>query len=615
MSYSWTQGALPLDGERCRFRVWAPDAEKVEVHQFAPQNRYLLLDKQAYGYHTGTFDGIPVGSRYTYRLDGKNEHPDPASRSQPDGVHKPSCVIDRAFAWDDACWFGVPLSQYVIYELHVGTFTPEGTFDAVIPRLSALKELGITAIELMPVAQFPGDRNWGYDGVYMYAAQNTYGGPDGLKRLVNAAHKCGLGVVLDVVYNHLGPEGNYLSCFGPYFTDAYKTPWGLALNYDGPWSDEVRKYFIGNALGWFEDFHIDALRLDATHSIVDISALPFLRELSEETLHLSDQLNRRLYLIAENDRNDVAFVQPVDSGGLGLDAQWNDDFHHCVHTLLTGEKSGYLKDFGKIRQLVRVLEEGYAYSGNYSNYRGRRHGNSSRAVPGSRFVVCSQNHDQIGNRMLGERLAQLVDFESLKLAAAATILSPYIPLLFMGEEYGETNPFLYFVSHGDEQLVEAVRKGRREEFAEFHALGEAPDPQSEDTFARSRIQWEHRDARQSLLREFYREVLRIRRSFPAFAWLRKDRIEVYGYEKKRVILSIRCRQNEVAALVMSFADEPVVIALPMLSGKWRKLLDSSDGVWGGPGSHLPYELAATTEIELHLQPHSAAAFILEDSET
>jgi maltooligosyltrehalose trehalohydrolase len=377
------------------------------------------MEHEERGYHAAILDDVEPGSFYLYRLDGEKERPDPASRFQPGGVHAPSQVVDPEFAWEDSCWHGVPLKDYIIYEIHIGTFSAEGTFEAVIPRLDELKNLGLTALELMPVNQFPGDRNWGYDGVHPFAVQNSYGGPDGLKTLVNACHARGLAVVLDVVYNHLGPEGNCFHDFGPYFTRRYRTPWGDAINFDGPNSDEVCRFFIENALYWVSEFHFDALRIDPVHAILDFSAYPFLQELGRAVHEAAEQLDRKIYLIAESDLNDPRLVSHPEAGGYGLDAQWNDDFHHTLHTLLTGERTGYYQDFGQIRHLVKAFRDGFVNSGGYSSYRKRRHGNSSKHIPAHRFVVFSQNHDQVGNRMHGERLSRLVSFEALKLAAGA----------------------------------------------------------------------------------------------------------------------------------------------------------------------------------------------------
>lgn len=481
--YNVSLGATYLGDGRCRFRVWAPLADSVAVHIVAPRERLEPLARGERGYYYGELEGVEPGNLYLYLLDGRKERPDPASRYQPQGVHGPSQVVDpHAFAWSDSCWFGPAQQELIFYELHVGTFTLEGTFDAMIPHLEGLRELGVTAVELMPVAQFPGSRNWGYDGVYPFAVQNSYGGPEGLMRLVDACHRCGLAVFLDVVYNHLGPEGNYLGDFGPYFTDRYRTPWGLALNFDGADSDEVRRFFIENALYWLTEFHIDGFRLDAIHAITDKGALPFLEELAAAVHRRAERLGRRVYVIGESDLNDPRVIQPRVVGGYGLDGQWSDDFHHALHSLLTGERSGYYQDFGKLVHLARAFREGYVYTGQYSAYRRRQHGDWPRLCDACQFVVFAQNHDQVGNRARGERLSTLVSFDGLKLAAGMVLLSPFVPLLFMGEEYGETAPFLYFTSHSDPTLVEAVRKGRLEEFAAFGCEDEVPDPQDEATF-------------------------------------------------------------------------------------------------------------------------------------
>ena len=512
-------GAFYQDPRRCSFQLWAPHISKAAVRLRSPCERLVPLARSELGYHSALVDDIAPGSTYFFRLDERTDRPDPASRHQPQGVHGPSEVVDPAFAWEDHEWFGLPLRDYILYELHVGTFTPEGTFDAIIPHLPALRDLGITALELMPVAQFPGTRNWGYDGAYPFAVQNSYGGPPGLKRLANACHRAGLALVLDVVYNHLGPEGNYLHDFGPYFTDRYHTGWGLGLNFDGPHSDEVRRFFLENALYWQTDFHIDALRLDAVHAIRDASATPFLLDLARATRRQAERLNRRFHLIAESDLNNPRIISPESLGGLGLDAQWTDDFHHCLHVLLTGERDGYYQDFGGLAQLAKVFREGYAYTGQYSPYRKQRQGNSPRFISSRQFVVYAQNHDQIGNRCHGDRLGRLVSFSGQKLAAATVLLSPFIPLLFMGEEYGETAPFQYVISHTDPELVDAVRQGRREEFTRFAWADPVPDPQAEATFLECvlHLDWTREGKHHGLLRSFYRELIRLRKSVSAIA--------------------------------------------------------------------------------------------------
>ena len=476
-------GPTYLGDGRCEFLVWAPFYKNIALKVLATTEYMLPMEKVQNGYWHVIAEGILPGTRYFFDLGEGGVRPDPASRFQPDGVHGPSAIIDpQAFPWRDDRWMGIPLVDFIIYELHVGAFTKTGTFNEIIPLLDYLCELGVTAVELMPVAQFPGARNWGYDGVYPFAPQNSYGGPFGLKMLINECHMRGLAVILDVVYNHLGPEGNYLGCFGPYFTDRYKTPWGDAVNFDGPYSDEVRRFFLENALYWVSEFRIDALRIDAVHGIYDFSARPFLRELIETVHRYAGKTNRNIYVIAESDLNDPMTVSPPEAGGYGFDCQWNEDFHHALHVLLTGEKTGYYEDFGTVEDMERAMKEGFVYGGRYSIFRKKSHGNSSEKVPAYGFVVFSQNHDQVGNRAMGDRLSSTLSLEKLKLAAGTVILSPCIPLFFMGEEYGETAPFLYFVSHNDETLIDAVRKGRQREFASFSWKGEPPDPQSEETF-------------------------------------------------------------------------------------------------------------------------------------
>ena len=591
-------GATYLGGGKCRFEVWAPAAERVDVHIVAPKERLFPLERAPRGYHVAVIDGLEPGSRYFYRLNDK-ERPDPASRFQPEGVHGPSEVVKRDFDWRDQAWSGLPLEDHIIYELHVGTFTPEGTFAAIVPRLEYLKQLGITAVELMPIAQFPGGRNWGYDGVQPFAAQNTYGGPDGLKRLVDACHQNGLAVVLDVVYNHLGPEGNYFWDFSRgYFTERYKTPWGPAVNFDGPYSDEVRSYFIQNALYWITDCHIDALRIDAVHAILDHSPQPFLLELGEVVHAEAARLNRRIYLMPESADNDARLLKPRELGGLGLDAQWSDDFHHCVHVLLTGDRFGYYEDYSRLDQMAKAFREGFVYTGEFSPFRKRRHGSDSRNIPGKRFIIFSQNHDQVGNRMRGERLIHLAGFESAKLAAGAVLLAPYVPLLFMGEEYGDSAPFPYFISHGDPGLVDAVRKGRREE---FKASEEPPDPQDEATFQSAKLNLDLRTKQpHAALFELYRELMRIRKETPSLASLDKQAMEVVAWEKKHLLFIRRWSGGDESLIVINFDAAPQKFETSFVSGSWSKVIDSAEGKWQGKGGALERVIdgdrATTVEI-------------------
>jgi maltooligosyltrehalose trehalohydrolase len=566
------------------------------------------MQRDAMGYHTVMVDHLKAGAKYFYRLPGSHQRPDPASRRQPEGVHGASELVDlRDFTWTDRDWKGVPLEDSVFYELHVGTFSREGNFVAVLASLDALAALGVTTIEIMPIAQFPGSRNWGYDGAYPFAVQNSYGTPRDFQNLVNAAHERGLAVALDVVYNHLGPEGNYLGEYGPYFTDHYKTPWGAALNFDGPDSNEVRHFFIQSALYWLKNFHIDVLRLDAIHGIFDASAFPFLAELSQEVETFAANAGRTISLVAESDLNDSRVLRSRCEGGLGMPSQWSDDFHHSVHTLLTGENSGYYEDFGQMRHLARTLKQGWYYAGQYSRHRRRRHGNRPPPFKGSNYVVCTQNHDQVGNRALGERLGSLVNFESLKLAAGANLLSPFVPLLFMGEEYGETSPFLYFTSHGDPNLADAVRRGRSAEFQTFRWQGEIPDPQAESTFVSSQLKRNlaEEETHRALLR-FYQMLLRFRGDLRLG---HASAPSVTEFADRKSLLTLQIVGGVKLAAIFNFGDAPADLASGILPGRWEKKIDSSELEWLGPGTLLPSNVSDSKSSTLTLRPRSFAAFI------
>jgi maltooligosyltrehalose trehalohydrolase len=603
-NYQCDLGASYLGDGQCQFLVWAPQVRGAGVVLLRDGADAVPMVEEASGYYRLLLSHVAPGTRYRYLLNGDKIRPDPASRYQPEGVHGPSEVVASSFSWTDHDWDNPPSAQYVFYELHAGTFTAEGTLEAILPRLPYLKDLGITAIELMPVAQFPGSRNWGYDGVFPFAVQNSYGGPRALKQLVDAAHREGLAVVLDVVYNHLGPEGNYLRDFGPYFTGQYKTPWGDGLNFDGPDSDEVRRFFIENALYWVTEFHVDALRLDAIHAIVESTARPFVQELAAAVHQRANAHGRRAYVIAESDLNDASIVRPGECGGLGCDASWSDDFHHALHTLLTGERDGYYRDFGRLDQLATAYSEGFTYSGQYSPFRRRRHGNSARGTPAERFVVCAQNHDQIGNRAQGDRLSILVDFESLKLAAGAVLLSPYLPLLFMGEEYGETVPFLYFTSHSDPALIDAVRRGRKEEFAAFARMGDLPDPQHEDTYLRSRLTPEvSLNPSQQSLRFFYRELIRLRKVTPALAHLSVECCRAIPVGEQTLWVRRWYGENEVF-LLLHFSSDPADLVLSLPAGQWAKLLHSGDSCWNGPGNLAAQLTVSGGECRISLNPRS-----------
>ncbi|HEU5424814.1 MAG TPA: malto-oligosyltrehalose trehalohydrolase [Nitrolancea sp.] len=606
-------GALYEGEGRCRFRVWAPRARAVALALQAPESRLVLLEARARGYWEALVEGVRPGARYKFRLDGQREYPDPAARSQPEGVHGPSEVTDpAAFPWSDRDWSPPARARLVIYELHVGTFTPQGTFDAVIPRLGYLRELGVNAIELMPVAQFPGGRNWGYDGVYPYAAQNSYGGPAGLARLVDACHHAGLAVFLDVVYNHLGPEGNYLAQFGPYFTERYHTPWGAAVNVDGPESDEVRNYFVESALYWLEALHVDGFRLDAIHAIVDQSAVPFLRQLAGLVHQRAAELGRHVELIAESDLNDPRVVQGAPLGGLGFDAQWADDFHHALEAQLIGARSPYIADYGSFGALARALRQALVYTGQYAPRRRRHFGAQPEQTAADQYVVFIQNHDQVGNRAHGERLGQLVPLARRKLAACAYLLAPFLPLLFMGEEYGEPHPFLYFTSHHDQRLVEAVRRGRKAEFAHFTGQAEPPDPQAVETFARSKLQLDlHTQGEHAALFRLYQELLRLRRALPALAKLSKDDLEVVSRAPDKLLAVHRWDGPSHAVLVLNLSDEASTLALELPGGRWAKRLDAAAPRFGGPGASAPDGFEANPFATLELAPWATAVYELE----
>lgn len=533
------------------------------------------------GYYHACVADLAPGARYFYRLNDAVDRPDPASRFQPEGLHGPSAVTDSQFAWTDQNWRGRAWQDFVIYESHVGTFSPAGTFGAMIEHLDELVSLGVTAVQLMPVAQFPGGRNWGYDGVHLYAPQNTYGGPWGLKSLVDACHARSLAVVLDVVYNHLGPEGNYLAEFGPYFTDRHRTGWGPAINFDGPGSDAVRDFFVGNAVYWLEEFHIDALRLDATHAIYDESARPLLSELADAVRECGRALNRRVVTIAEHHSNDPRIVRSSQMGGYGLDALLLDDFQHSLQALLTGEQSAYYGDFGRLSDFSKAYQRGFVLTGQHSKYRGCRWGADSADIPADRFVAFAGNHDTVGNRPRAERLGRLVDFEGLKLAAAATILSPAIPFLFMGEEYDDPAPFYFFTSHLDPKLAAAVHAGRDREFLEHGWPTQGVDPQSPETFAASRLNRSlATSGRHAVLWRFYQELLRLRRETPAIRQPAREQGRVTVMEDERVLIAERHADGETVFIGWNFGDVALDIS-PHLPSEvaWQILLDSSASQW------------------------------------
>lgn len=560
------------------------------------------------GYFEVELPNCPAHAQYFYMLDG-SDLADPASHYQPNGVHGPSALIDHGkYQWKDEEWKNPPLEELICYELHVGTFTKKGTFEAIIPRLADLKSLGINAIELMPVAEFPGGRNWGYDGVFPFSVQHTYGGPYGLKKLVDACHHYGIAVYLDVVYNHIGPEGNYFNPYGPYFTEAYRTPWGAAINFDGPWSDGVREYFASNALHWFHHYHIDGLRLDAIHAIMDNGAVHVLQYINKAVNDYSLKSKKNIYTIAESDLNAPRVIQSTQTGGYGFDAQWLDDFHHALFVLLHPEGKERYEDFGAMEQLAKAYTDGFVHSGEYVKERRRKHGASSAGIPGFKFVAFIQNHDQVGNHKNGKRLSNLVPDSHLRIAAAALLLSPYIPMLFMGEEYGETRPFLYFTSHGDPELVEQVRSGRKREFG--HLLGDQdpPDPQAASSFKLCVLDWSIRkQGTHGQLLEWYKRLIALRRSHAALKNFNKPATQITVINTGVWALQRQDESGQSQLLAFfNLSNEAVLHPLPP-NTTWTCLLDSTVPVAPAmaspvPGTlHLPAAsvLVFTAETERH----------------
>ncbi|MFL5304161.1 MAG: malto-oligosyltrehalose trehalohydrolase [Polyangia bacterium] len=610
MTWRLERGAVVGPGGTVTFSAWAPRADKVSVQLLAADGKVrgeLPMERGERGVFTARTDlgQAPVGSDYKFVLPEKGPRPDPVSRHQPAGVHGPSRIVDPGtYGWTDQRWKGLPLEDLIFYELHVGTFTPAGTFAGVEEKLTYLRDLGVNAIELMPVNTFPGARNWGYDGAALYAPHEAYGGPEALRRLVDACHARGLALFLDVVYNHLGPEGNYLGDFGPYFTDRYRTPWGAALNFDGEDSDEVRRFFIDNALHWLTEYHVDGLRLDAVHGIYDFGARHVLRELADAFHGEAAALGRKGWLVAESDLNDTRVIRAAEAGGHGIDAQWSDDFHHAVHTLATGKGRGYFSDFGRAADVVKAVTTGYVYDGIYSAYRKRRHGNSSAAEPGMRFVIFNQNHDQIANACQGKRLAQLVGVDKQKVATAVLFSTPGLPMLFQGEEYAEDAPWDYFTSHTDKKLAEAVREGRHGEYLHLQEEGADvsswADPQDQKTFDNTKLRWgtiegaPHKD-----VLAFYRSLIALRKRLAPLRNARKDLTRAEGDEANKVVTIRRDDPSGAAAFTAAnFGDRAADVRLPA-DGQWRLALASSaqtpatEPVQGGRTVSLP---AATAFI-------------------
>ncbi len=589
----------------CDFSVWAPQKSSVQLLISYPFQKEINLENDEAGYWKTTVQNIQPSLRYSYKIDNDIVRPDPASVSQPDGVHKDSEVIERQYNWTDNNWKGLPLHELIIYEIHTGTFTKEQSFEGIIKKLDYLKDLGINAIEIMPVAQFPGSQNWGYDGVYPFAAQNSYGGATGLKKLVNAAHQKGIAVILDVVYNHVGPEGGYLSDFGPYYTSKHKTPWGDALNFDDAYSDGVRSYFLQNALMWLDEYRIDGLRMDAVHAIVDYGAKHFMKVLKEHVKELEEKSGRKKILIAELDLNNPRYINPESKDGYGLDGQWTDEFHHALHAVLTGETNGYYEDFGTLQYIEKAFRDTYVYNGCYSPHRKKVFGAKADDNHYKQFVVFSQNHDHIGNRMLGDRLTTLLSFEQLKLAAAIVLLSPYVPLLFMGEEYSEKAPFLYFTSHTDADLVKSITEGRKKEFSHFKFDGEFPDPQAKDTFQKSMLSWNLDDENNAVLLRFYKHLIQLRKLRKALQGKERSTMNVFPVADGNVLTIERKFEDDSVLIVFNFNKEQINYQLPVASS-FTKIFDSSTKEWNGEDEITPAQIHAVESFPI--SPMSAYIF-------
>jgi maltooligosyltrehalose trehalohydrolase len=615
-------GASVRNGGQTEFRVWAPKVKSLAVRILGGQRRTIPMtcestlaeSRPEFGAEfVATVPGVGEGTDYIYVLDGERERPDPVSRWQPRGVHGPSRIVDPgSFVWSDQDWAGIALKDFIIYELHTGTFAAEGTFESIIPRLPYLRDVGITAIEIMPVAEFPGNRNWGYDGASLYPPQSSYGGPTGLKKLVDACHQHRMAVVMDVVYNHLGPEGNYLPEFAPCFTDTHHTPWGKAINFDGPESDGIRRWVIDNALYWLTEYHVDALRLDAIHGIYDFGAHHILDELSEAFQNQARLLERQAWIIAESDLEDVRIINPRAAGGYALDAQWHDDFHHALYTLLTGAQQGFLVDFGTLADLAKSIREGFVFDGKYSRYRQRRYGSSSKNRRGEQFVGFIQNHDQVANTGRGQRLSTLVSPEQQKLAAVLTLCSPFLPLLFMGEEYGETTPFLFFTSFEDPDLIKAVREGRKRELGAHYSESDFADPQAQSTFECCKLDWSKPErSPHTEISRLHRDLISLRKQHPSLGNCRKDLTEIRFDEKSELFVMKRADPSGSAALIVcNFSAAAQTIPVAPAPSKWQLTLWTGDPTYGGSGAPSPVEeLVAGSSSEVHLSAFETAVYL------
>ncbi|MCL7987005.1 malto-oligosyltrehalose trehalohydrolase [Sphingobacterium sp. lm-10] len=569
------------EADGAHISLWAPSAKTVHC-QIEGQDTRITLNQSKYGYWEASTHVLKVGDQYRFVLDG-DAYADPASYYQPEGVHGPSEVVDLSFAWTDAKYEVPALKDFIIYELHIGTFTQTHDFQGTIDKLPYLKKLGINAIEVMPIGQFPGERNWGYDGVFPFAVQASYGGPKAFQQLVDAAHAHDIAIVLDVVYNHFGPEGNYAPHYGPYFTEKYGTPWGSAINFDDAHSNGVRDFVLANVRMWFEDFHVDALRIDAAHALKDSSASHILQDIRKETNAWISEQETKHYLIVECDLNDRRYLEPLEKNGYAMDGQWVDEFHHALRVAAGGKPDGYYADFHGIADLAKAFQHAYVYTGQYSEHRQKFFGSDSTGLAGERFVVFSQNHDQTGNRMLGERSSMLFSSDMQRLMALAVIASPYVPMLFMGEEWSASTPFQYFVHHSDEELIEAVRKGRKEEFKSFHTEAEAPDPQAQSTFTDCVLNWTEQDSgshRQMLA--YYEALLAFRKSNSILRQVDRSLLTVQYDEAKSVIVLSYTFEDQLMVGMLNFSTDAQVITLDN-AHSFERIWDTSDPAWGGSG--------------------------------
>jgi maltooligosyltrehalose trehalohydrolase len=575
---------------KCKFTVWAPNVSNIALHIVYPENKLIPLRKKKNSYWVCKMENIDSNCLYYYRINKTIERPDPASKFQPYGVSGPSQVLVHSdFVWQDENWQGCKFKKLVIYELHVGTFSSIGTYHGVISKLNYLVDLGVNCIELMPVAEFSGSRNWGYDGVFLFAPHNSYGTPSELKELVQACHLNGLSVILDVVYNHLGPEGSGLDIYGPYLSTKNITPWGKAFNFTEKYNKDVRNYFFENAFSWLRDYHFDVLRIDSIDNICKYGATSFLKDLNKKVKELSKHLGNKKFLIAESDMNDPDIITPIKKGGIGFKAQWSNEFHHFNHTILTGERDGYYSQYGKMENLVSFIKEKSVFHSKHKNNQNQEK-SFSNCKP-QQFIIYLQNHDQIGNRPYGERLSSLVGIEAQKLAAGLMFIMPHIPLLFMGEEYAEDAPFLFFIDYQSEKLLSQIGINREKEFAGFISSAIPNNPSNLLAFTNSRLKWfSVEDKKNFTMFNYYKSLILLKKSHPVLRMHKNSRISVSCKSNSRVILFKRWWKEKQILAIMNFSKSPMQINIPFKKGKWSKILDSSDTYWAGKGSEIPKEI-------------------------